>query len=219
MGDFANMVYAVGEPLRIIATQFAYMVPKILAAALVVLVGYLLGLILGHAAKHALHRLKFDEKFSRLHIAKPLEKIKISVLLGWVVKWYTFVVFVAAGAHYVGLAPLTQLVTLFAEWFPHFVVAMLIGLAGAVVAEYVYNAVMHLSMGGVRVLANIARYFVLVVVIVMALDQIVNVRVLQNVMLVLVGGLALGLAIAIGLSFGLAMKDEAAGLINSIKKK
>jgi len=209
---------AVGDPLQIIGVQFASVIPKIFYTAVVVLFGYLLGWFLGIIVKHALKRMKFDEKFRKLHLAKPLENIKVSSLLGWVVKWYTFVVFAAAGAGYIQLYPVTELFTRFAAWFPSLMLAMAIGILGAILAEYVYKMVMHVSTKEVRVMASIAKYFILVVVLLLALDQIIDISVLERVMLILVAGVAVGLSLAIGISFGLALKDEARGFLDSVKK-
>ncbi len=219
MGFFSTMGSALGDPLKGITLQFVSVIPAIISAAVVVVFGYLLGLLLGHLIKQALHKMKFDDKFKKLHLAKPLEKIKISALVGWVVKWYTFVIFVAAGATYINLDPVSQIVSMFAAWFPKLLIAMGIGLAGAMAAEYVHKLVLHVSVSGVKLLANIAKYFILMVVIVLAMDQIIDVSILKNVLLILVGGLALGIAISLGVGVGLAMKDEAAGWIASLKNK
>jgi len=211
--------YAVGEPLKVMAVEFYRILPKIFYAAIVVLFGYLLGWLLGNAVRHALKRMKFDEKFSKLHIAKPLEKIKISKLVGWVVKWYTFVVFTAAGASYISLYPFTDIMSKFAQWFPKLVIALAIGLVGAVVAEYVFKLVMHVKTNETKALANLAKYFILVVVVILALDQVIDISVLENVMLLLFAGISLGMALAIGISFGLALKDEANVWVDRYKKK
>lgn len=218
MGITETIADAVVEPLWGILSDLFAMVPSVIMMAVVILVGYLLGYVFGNAVKHALHRMKFDDKFQKLHLAKPLEKIKISVLLGGVVKWYTFVVFAAAGANYINLYPVTDLINRFAVWFPNLLVAGAIGIAGALLAEYVYKMVMHVNTSEVKVLASVAKYFILVVVVIMALDQIVDVSVLENVMLILVGGISVGIALAVGIAFGLALKDEASAWVKNYKK-
>jgi hypothetical protein len=219
MGYLNQLADAIMDPATGISGQFLAIVPKVIITAIVIMFGYLLGWLLGSAVRHALARMKFDDKFRQLHIAKPLEKIKISSLLGWVVKWYTFIVFVAAGADYISLEPITLIMNKFAQWFPNLLIAMAIGLAGAVFAEYVYKMVMHISMANVNVLANIARYFILVVVVVLALDQIIDVSILGNAVLILIAGISAGIALAVGIAFGLALKDEAAGWVGGFKKK
>ena len=219
MGYLETMGSAVGGPLTGFSVEFAKVIPKVFITAVVVLFGYLLGWLLGNAIKHVLHKMKFDDKFKKLHLAKPLENIHISGLVGWVVKWYTFVIFCAAGASYISLYPVTNIINTFAQWFPNLIIAMTIGLLGAMAAEYVHKMVLHVSMANVKTLANIAKYFILTVVIILALDQIIDISVLENVMLIIFAGISLGVAVAIGVSFGLAFKDEAANWVNSVKKK
>jgi hypothetical protein len=219
MGYLDTMGTAVADPLTRMSLDFAGVIPKVIITAIVIIFGYLLGWLLGSAVRTALKKMKFDEKFRSLHIAKPLEKIRISELFGWVTKWYTFLMFVAAGANYIYLEPITGIVNQFALWFPKLLIAMVIGLAGAVVAEFIYKSVMQVSITNVSVLASIAKYFVIVVTVVLALDQIIKVSVLKDVMLIIVAGIAAGLALAIGIAFGLALKDEAAGWVGTFKKK
>jgi len=54
---------------------------------------------------------------------------------------------------------------------------------------------------------------------VIALEQIgINVSILSNMFLILLGGLALGAAIAIGLSFGLGMQKDSGKALEKMKK-
>jgi len=219
MGYIETIGAALWEPLKGLVSTFVMMIPSIVIAAILVLFGYIFGAILGHAIKHALHKLKFDEKFKQLHLAKPLEKIHLSGLLGWVVKWYTFVIFVAAGASFLRLDIIEDIINTFAAWVPNLLLAMVIVLGGAVAAEYMHKMIMHVSLTNVKIMADIAKYFIMIVVIVFALKQIVDVSPLENLLLILVGGVSLGLAIAVGVSFGLAFKDHAGDWIESVKKK
>jgi len=219
VGYLETIGAALGNPLKIIGTQFISVIPKIFYSAIVIIFGYFLGWILGTAVEHVLKRMKFDARFSKLHLAQPLEKIKISKLLGWVVKWYTFVVFAAAGASYIELYPVTNIVSTFAQWFPSLILAMGIGIVGAIFAEYVHKMILHVKTKEVKIMANITKYFILVIVLIMALDQVIDISVLEQVLLIMVGGIAIGIALAIGISVGLALKDEATGWITGFKKQ
>ena len=208
---------AVGEPLTNITMSFIAVLPKVFVTAVVILFGYIFGWILGKAVEHLMRKLKIGAKFKELKIAKPMQKVRVSKLVGWIVKWYTFVIFFAAGANYISLYPVTNIITRFAEWFPKLMIALVIGLAGAMAAEWVYEMIMHVHVTGVKVLAGIAKVFILVLVAILALDQVIDVSVLENAMLILFGGLSLGIAVALGVSFGLALKDDARQWIDTFK--
>ncbi len=218
MSYFTTIGNAIGSPLSYLGQQFLYALPSIIFITIVILFGYLLGWLLGNLVKHALHKMKFDEKFKSLHIAKPLEKIKVSGLIGWVVKWYTFIIFAAAGANYINLYPITDIITTFAEWFPKLMVALAIGLLGAVFAEYVYSMVLQIHMTEKAVFANIVKYFILIIVVTMALDQVIDISVLEKAVLIILSGIALGIALALGIAFGLALKDEASTWVTKARK-
>ncbi len=218
MSYLSTIGNAIGDPVAYLGQHFLSILPSIIILAIVILFGYLLGWLLGSLVRHALHKMKFDEKFKSLHIAKPLEKIKISSLIGWVVKWYTFVVFAAAGANYINLYPITDIVTTFAEWFPKLLVAFAIGLAGAVFAEFVYNMILQIHMTEKKVFGNIVKYFILVLVVTLALDQVIDISVLEKAVLIILAGVSLGIALAIGIAFGLALKDEASAWVSKARK-
>ena len=219
MSYFDTVGAAIIEPLKFLAYEFTGAIPNIFYTAVVILFGYLLGWLLGNAVSHALHKMKFDEKFKQLHVFKPLEKIKISKVIGWITKWYTFVVFAAAGANYINLYPITDIAMKFSEWFPMLLIALAIALFGAIIAEYVHKLIAHVSIKESKVLANIAKYVILSIFIIMALDQVIDISVLEKSMLMIVGGFSIGIAIAVGIAFGLALKDEAASWVEQVKKK
>jgi len=219
MAFFDELGAAVIGPLKEIAVSFVYVLDDIIIAAILLVFGYLLGWLLGSAVRHALHQMKFDAKFKQLHLAKPLEKIQISHVIGEVVKWYTFIVLAAAGSASLNLYPVTNILSRFAEWFPLLVLALAIALFGAIVSEFIYKMVVQVHMREAKVIANLAKYFVLILFLVMALGQIVNADILEQVFLVLVGAVAIGLGLALGIAFGLALKDEAVGIVQEIRKK
>jgi hypothetical protein len=219
MDALDELAYAVSSPLTDVSVAFYYVLPKIIITGIVVLFGWLLGWFLGWLVRTGLERLKFDERFKRLHIARPLEKIKLSSGIAWVVKWYTFLVFAAAGAGYISLYPISDLLMKFAEWFPKLVLALAIGVAGIMAAEYVFNLVQQVKVGESRLLGSILRYIIIAVALVLALDQVMQVGILENMVLLLIAGISLGIALAFGISFGLALKDDAAEWAKAIRKK
>jgi hypothetical protein len=219
MAFIESLSTAVAETLLNMGRAFALIVPKIVIASVVIVFGYLLGWLLGHGVKKALFHMKFDERMKAFALAKPFEKVKWSGLLGWITKWYTFIVFAASGANYISLEPVTSIANSFAYWFPKVLVSIAILLAGAFIAEHIYKALMHVSLAHVSMLASLSKYFVLVLAVITAMDQIVDLSVLRDVTLIVVGGVSVGIALALGIAFGLALRDEAVGWVAEFKKK
>ena len=210
---------AVGDPLYNLGLQLFGILPDVIIMTVVVVFGYLLGSLLGSILRHTILKLKIGEKFKKLQLAKPLGKIRISSVAGEVVKWYTFVVFTAAGANYVKLDPVTSLLLRFAEWFPNLILALGIGLVGVMLAEYLYHLITHVQIAEAKLIGNIIRWVIIVIALLAALAQVnLQIHMLENMVLLLVAGISLGLALALGISFGLALKDDAKGWVKSFKK-
>ena len=66
---------------------------------------------------------------------------------------------------------------------------------------------------------KIIKAVLVILVAIIALKQIgLQVEILENTFLLIVGAFAAGLAIALGVSLGLGMKDSAKGMVKSFKK-
>jgi hypothetical protein len=66
----------------------------------------------------------------------------------------------------------------------------------------------------------LTKTILLAFVFVIALDQIgVNLILLHETYLIILSAAALGCALAVGIGFGLALKDDAKAMIRNVKKK
>ncbi len=214
-----TMGEAIVSPLGVMGRGFLQVIPKVVIAGIIIIFGYLLGLLLGFLVTHALRRMKFSEKVKKLHIAKPLEKIRLAAVTGWVVKWYTFLAFVSAGLLYINIQPVAGLIQMALTWFPKLLLAGAIFVLGLMGAEYLHHLLGHVHMKEAGLLASIAKFFVIIVVLVLALKQVIDVSILENIVIVLVAGLSLGAAVAVGIAFGLALKEDARAWIETFKNK
>ena len=105
-------------------------------------------------------------------------------------------------------------------WIPNLIVAVIFALIGVVAAEYVANQIRYIKGKGTDTIAGFARVIILVFVAVIALQQIgINVELAGQTLLIIVAGVMFGLALAFGIGFGLALKEEAKGWIKKGKKR
>ena len=75
-------------------------------------------------------------------------------------------------------------------------------------------------MKGELLVSHIVKIVVLIIVTVVALKQMgVEVSLLENLILLIVGALAAGIALALGIGMGLGMKKDAEKWVDNFQKK
>ena len=76
----------------------------------------------------------------------------------------------------------------------------------------------HTTTRGVRFFSKIVKMVVYFIVLIVALQQIgVDVSILENTWYLLIGALAVGLAIALGIGLGGSLKQEGREIVDDLK--
>ena len=195
--------------------------PGILAAIVLLSFGYFLGLLLGTGLQKLLEMTKICEVLIRKAKVKHfMGETQLSGFFGTILKWYVFILFLSPAADFVQLRSLSFFLENVALWVPRLIVAILLTLFGLLFAEYVAVHLRAIRAKGTHAMAHIAKIVILTFTTILALQQIgVNVSFASNVVLIVVGGVMLGIAIALGMGFGAALKPEARQLIRTLKRK
>lgn len=209
------------NPLISLWNSFVLLVPSLVAGIIILVLGYAIAYIIGHAIKLVLAKLKIDHKIEQAKISKAIGYVKLSSLLGELVKWYIFIIFLQAAADVLDLGSLTEILMKFVLWVPNLIASLLIVIFGLLLAQLVKVKVEeHAKTSLARTASNILMGVISAIAIIIALDQLgIEVGLLQNIVMVAVASLGLGIAIAVGLSFGLGNKREANEILRDIRKR
>ncbi len=207
------------DPLVTLWNGFATALPNILAAVVVLAAGYIVGSAFGFLFKRLLEHAKVDEHLRKAGVAHSIGFISIPNLAGGLLKWYVFALFLLPAAGFMKLGVLEDLLRDFALWLPNLLLGIIILLTGLIIADYIADRMLHSKRKGTKLLSSAARWFIILFVGIIALNQIgIDVSLAADTTLILVAGFALGLAIALGLGFGFAIRDEAKSIIKNMKK-
>ncbi len=219
MAGFEITGSAVQEPfLRAMKSQFVNALPSIVWALVILLVGYILGAILGHIVKRVLvHTRVIPILMRKLHLEhEEVGRWNLNELAYLIVKWYVFIIFLGPAAEVVELPSLREFLGRVALWVPNIILAVLIALAGYVMAEYIATKIRAVKSKKKSLLASSAKALTMVFVTIIALRQVgVAIGVAENAFLIVLAGIMLGLAIA----FGFALRDDAKQLIKDLRKR
>ena len=212
---------AVVSPIASLYKEFVAIFPGLVAALLIIILGYFISLLLGYVAKFVLRKLGADKILGKVKAPVSLQDFSVSGITGRLVKWYVFIIFLGEAAGILNLGVLSELFTRFVLWLPQLIVAMMAVFVGFIVAYYVGHVIeADIKLKGARTMAKVFEYVILFIAFVIALEQIgIQVDLLKNAFLLVLGALSFGVALAIGLSFGLGLKGNAAKMFADMKKK
>lgn len=207
--------------LQNVWASVAAFVPLLVGAVVVFIIGWIVAVALGKLVEEIVKALKVDHLLSKLEIEKTLEKagwrLNSGAFLGGLVRWFLLVVFLLAAANIVGLSQVSDFLTQVLLYLPNVVVAALILIIAAIVADVVERLVRgSTEAAGYRgsLVGVVARWSIWVLAFLAVLSQLGIVRELINTV---VANLTLGLALAVGLAFGLGGKDTAAEFIQKVR--
>lgn len=200
-------------------------VPTILAAAAILVIGWIIGMILGKVVEQIVQVLRVDDALKAAGVddaAKdagfPFDAAK---LLGGLVKWFTIIVFLVTAFEVLGLVSVTIfLQQVVIGFLPQVFIAVLIILIAAVVADVVKKIVVGSARAaGVRQ-ANLAGAFakwaIWIFAVFAALTQL---GIAAPFWQTLFTGFVIAFSLAFGLAFGLGGKEAAARAIDRLGKE
>ncbi|NQV08849.1 hypothetical protein HQ529_03290 [Candidatus Woesearchaeota archaeon] len=191
--------------------------PGILASLVVLILGWLFAVVISWVVKHVLHKIKLDEHvIEKTHLSKHVGKFNLTNFLATITKWYVFILFLPSAAGLINLTKLSEFLMTVSLWVPNLIVAIVLALLGFLTIEYVGDKVSETKAKGAHLIASVIKVIILIFVAIIALEQVgINVAIAENSFLIILAGIML----ALGLGFGLGLKDEAKSLISNLKKK
>lgn len=214
----------VRESLLTLWASVAAFVPKLVAAIVVFLIGWLIAVMLGRVAYHIIKALQINRALEGLGFRGAIERGGIRLdapkFFDELVKWFFIIVFLMAATNIVGLTQVTEFLRVVVFYLPNVIVAALVLLIGVLVARFIEGAV-RTSVKAARLasanfLAILARWSVLVFSFLIALDQL---KVAPELIRIFVMGVVAMIAVAGGLAFGLGGRDLANDWLDNMKKR
>lgn len=216
--DTGNLVL---DPLYRLWLGFVSVVPGLVAAIIILIIGYFIALIIGHVIKLLLEKLGLDSKLKKARMSNAIGHTQWSGLIGEVTKWYVFIIFLQVAISILEIGTLSILLERLVNWLPNLIAAVLILLIGLVVAHIIELKVLeHTQMKGMKMMSSLIKLVIIILVTIIGLRQIgLEVSLVENLILIVVASLSIGLALALGIGLGLGLKNDAARWIIDFKRK
>lgn len=203
--------------------KFINFLPALVGALLVFLIGMMVATIFGKIVAKIIHTMKIDQAVERFNVSRELKQVgidfSVAQFFGELVKWFLVLVFLMAATDILGLAQVTEFLNSIIFYLPNVLVATVILTIAFVmgnVAHTVVRGSVHVAgIMSATLLAVIAKWSILVFGILAALIQLGIATSLVNTIFI---GLVAALSLAVGLSFGLGGREEAALILRKLRE-
>ena len=212
------------ESLKKFWLTFSEFLPQLVAALVLLILGWLLATLLRRGAVRVLKLLKVDVLAENSGIEDFLLKggvrFTMVTLLANLVYWFVLFTVILAVLNTIGLQVAADLFNRIILYIPNVVVAIVVLLFGALFAKFVQGMAFaylnNVGMAGARFMSLIAQYAILVFVVSLALEQLnIGGEILVSAFQIAFGAVCLALALA----FGLGGREWAAKVLEGTFKK
>jgi hypothetical protein len=194
--------------------------PRVFGALVVILIGVLVAWAVKTVIVRVLKFIRLKPYTDAIGLNKVFpEKLELVELLGDLAKWIVIIVFLLPALQILNLTGINDLMAQVVAYIPNVVVAVVILIVGAIVADLVSRVVesgaQTIGAKTAAVAADVARWSVIVFVVLAALLQL---GIATTIIDRLVTGFVALIAIAGGLAFGLGGQDAAKEVIGRLRK-
>jgi small-conductance mechanosensitive channel len=216
---FDNSWQAVQDSFANAWHQTIGIAPQILAMVAVIVIGYIVARFVGRAVTTLAEKLGFQNAADQSGLADSMHRMGIQrnvpTIIGTIVFWMLMGVFLMAGFNILGLPAVSEAMQGIVNYIPKLLVATVVIVVGLLVATFLRGVVAtsadRVGLSYAEYLANGCYYVFALLTFIAAFNQLgLQFALLENLILIASGALAVGF----GLAFGLGGRDVMAGILS-----
>lgn len=199
--------------------MFFAAIPKVLAFAVILVIGWFVAGLIARLAAGLLRRVHFNDLAAHSGFSGFVENMGVqndsAGFLASIVKWFIRLIVLVVAFDALGLPAVSDVLRQLLLWLPNLAVGLVVLVIGGLLANAAAGVVRGAtSSAGFRhpeLIANVARGAVWIFAIIVAVNQLGIAQTLVNTLFM--GAVALAV-IALGLAFGLGGRDVAAKILD-----
>ncbi len=190
------------QPLQEAIGAFLAYIPQLIGAIIILVVGWLLARALQAVVDRLLRGVGFDRWMERGGVKQFFDRAQTdhtpASVIGVLVFWFVLIVAITMAADALGVPQVTAFLNQLLAYIPSVLAAVLILFLAALLANFLSGIVRGATGSGI--LASVVYYAVIIYAVFAALTQLgIAVEITAPTFLILLGAVALALAIAFGL--------------------
>jgi hypothetical protein len=194
--------------------------PKIIAGAIVLLIGIIIASLLKQIVLGIFKALKIESLLKKYGVPEAKQEFAWSRIFSEIVRWFVIIVFLLPTADIWGLPRVVTILNEFLLYLPNVFVAAIIAVVGFVLGSLAHDlvsaSVKGVSANTANSIASVTRWAVNIFVILAVLNQL---GVATDLIRILFTGFVAMLAIAGGIAFGLGGQSSAKDVVEELRKK
>jgi hypothetical protein len=216
--SFNSSKQALSDSFNQVFNQVVAYTPKVLAAAIVLVVGYFISKLVARVITLVCERAGLQRAAERSGLWESMSHMNIKrnvpSIVGTFVFWMLMLVFLMAGFTILGIPEVSATISKVVAYIPLLLVATVMVVIGLLVAGFLRGVIAtsadRVGISYAEHLANGCYYIMCLMVFMAAFDQLnIKFELLNYAILIVFGGLALGS----GLALGLGGRDVMAGIL------
>ncbi len=199
-----------------LAISTADFLPNLVGAIILLVIGLVVGKDVGRVVKEVLDKIKIDYYVSETH--KPV--VHLSSLFSVVARWWIYLAFIAAALsrEVLGITQLAIWVVEIETFIPKIIGASLILVVGYALGEYIKGHIKKTNTLWGAMVGKVLFFFIIYVSIALALPILgISAGLVNNILLVIIGSVGLGVAIALGLGMKDAVSNVSQRYVRKLK--
>jgi hypothetical protein len=196
-------------------------VPAIIGALIILAIGWFIASLVARGVAALLRRVRFNDMAHRSGLAGFVNNTGVDTdAIGFVAlisKWFIRLIALVVAFDALGLPAVSDTLRQFVLWLPSLVVALAILVIGGLAANGIHGVVRasatNADFSSPELLASVARGAVWAFAIVVAVNQV---GIASELVSTLFTAVVAGLALALGLAFGLGGRDTAREIVHDV---
>jgi hypothetical protein len=212
---------SVNTAVQNITVSSIELIPSIIATVLVLVLGWVVAFIVSRLFAGLLRTIKLEEFLKTHKVEDALGSVKISDVLTKIVKYYVLLIFIQAAVSYVAPQAVVDFLGDALLKLPLIISAIIIVLIAVIFGEYLKEAIVELDKKSatVKLSARAVKLVVIYIGVTMGLDTVhISTTILTGIFLTVIQAVAFGIALALGIAFGLGGQEDAKEVIKSSRK-
>jgi len=190
------------QPVENALSTFLSYLPQLVGALIILIIGYIVAKVLQALVGRVLRGVGFDGWMERGGIKQFFDRAQTNhtpaTILGLLVFWFVFIIALTMATDALGIPQVSAVLGQLIAYIPSIIAAILILILAALLANFLSGIVRGAT--GSDLLANIARYAIIVYAVFAAITQLgIAVELTAPTFLILLGAVALAAAIAFGI--------------------
>jgi hypothetical protein len=209
------------EPLKTMAEKMIALIPSLLGAIVIIVLGWLLAKILKTALIRLLVAVRFEKFSERSGLSRFLSrgdiKHSLAEILGTAFFWIILLFFIYVATDVLHWTLIRDVINQIISFIPKLIAAVLIIIAGVLLSSFfkglIKVAATSYALTHRELIGRIVQYLIIFFSVAVSLEQLgIATHILVNSVLIIIGAMAFGLALA----FGLGSKDLVGRIVNKM---